>query len=206
MAAPSVIVGAMATTSSPYRAVRRAYCTIAGADGAICTPAATSVARSSVRSAPYASHPTALCPSRRRHRPHRPHLDGTPYHHQAYQRRRHRLPRPRPRHLARTLRHEPEAAAGLHTRLGRSLGPRNTARCRPPPPRSQIAIEDLLPGDVLVFRYRANNPAKHVAILDRPRPHGPRHRRHARLRTRLHPGGRAGSSPRSRFPKPIVRS
>jgi NlpC/P60 family putative phage cell wall peptidase len=28
-----------------------------------------------------------------------------------------------------------------------------------------VPYEQLAPGDVLVFRYRANNPAKHVAIL-----------------------------------------
>ncbi len=31
-----------------------------------------------------------------------------------------------------------------------------------------IPYEQLAPGDVLVFRYRANNPAKHVAILTDP--------------------------------------
>jgi NlpC/P60 family putative phage cell wall peptidase len=32
-----------------------------------------------------------------------------------------------------------------------------------------IAYEQLAPGDVLVFRYRVSNPAKHVAILTDPR-------------------------------------
>jgi NlpC/P60 family putative phage cell wall peptidase len=32
-----------------------------------------------------------------------------------------------------------------------------------------ILYEQLQPGDVLVFRYRAHNPAKHVAVLTDPR-------------------------------------